>query len=148
MEADGRAVASLAERNGPVVTIVQQLLSAGWWPREYYRPLVTLRKRESIKLADALGNLSMDTKSSCEWASQNLLAFCVTLMFLALVGTIWALKKVQRSQKLSRLTRLSPASSKTLASSYHAHFLQRYRGGNAKFSGIQNWLTFCIPLIF
>ena len=43
-------------------------------------------------------------------------------------------------QKLSRSTRPSPTSSKTLASLYHAYFPQRYRGGNAKFADISRYL--------
>ena len=79
-------------------------------------------------------------RSVTEAVTQNLLTLRVTLISLALRQMIWALKAVERSQKLSRLTRLSPASSKTLASSYHAHFLQRYQGGNAKFADISCYL--------
>ena len=79
---------------------------------------------------------------------QNLLTFRVTLISLALGATSLALKAVQRLQKLSRSTRPSPTSSKAIASPCHAHFPERYRGGNAKFSGIQNSLTFRVALIF
>ena len=87
-------------------------------------------------------------RSVTEAVTQNLLTFRVTLIILALSTTSWVLKAVQRLQKLSRLTKPSPTSSKTLTSRCYAHFPQRYRGGNAKFSGIQNSLTFRVALIF
>ena len=65
-----------------------------------------------------------------EAVTQNWLTFRVALIFLAFRTTNWALKAAQRSQKLSRSTRLSPTSSKTLASLHHGHFPQRCRGGN------------------
>ena len=82
----------------------------------------------------------MPTSCSVTGVTQNLLTFRVTLIFLALVGTSWALKVVQRSQKLSRSIRPSLTSSKTLASVCYAHFPQRYRGGNAKFADMPCYL--------
>ena len=79
-------------------------------------------------------------RSVTEAVTQNLLTFCVTLIFLASGTTSWALGAVQQSQKLSKSTRLSPTSSKILTSTYHAHFPQRYRGGNANFADISCYL--------
>ena len=62
-ECGGHSVADADHRVGPIAIITQRLLTRGWWPRQYFCPLVVWRRRAWNTLADALCNLSMDFQS-------------------------------------------------------------------------------------